>query len=160
MKKFIFFDFDSSSVWPDGKIIFQYLAIYNNEHLPNSIKLSKVCSKFWHGQNKPSKNCPRFYFRCQSGEISPNLVTLFVIQKASCDGSETLWNNCSLYYRMKWSTFFWRKRLLLKIVMNFFSHLLTRLLLVHIFQSIHVGSSSAWEKQISTIVTRGRRTSR
>ena len=28
----------SGSVWPDGKIIFQYLATHSNENLPNTIK--------------------------------------------------------------------------------------------------------------------------
>ena len=46
------------------------LAIYNNETLANSIHyFPKACSKFCPKLNKPSKNC-------QSGEISPNLVTL------------------------------------------------------------------------------------
>ena len=30
------------TVWPDGYIIFQSLAIYTNENLPNNIKIDKV----------------------------------------------------------------------------------------------------------------------
>ena len=58
--------------------IFQYLAIYNNEQVPNSIKIAKLGSKCCQGLlNKPFKNCQRCYFCCHSGgEILPNLVTL------------------------------------------------------------------------------------
>ena len=40
------FNFISASqpVWPDGQIIFQHLAIYNNENLPNCAKFgSQLC---------------------------------------------------------------------------------------------------------------------
>ena len=30
------------AVWPDGYNIIQYLAIYNNDDLPNSIKMPKL----------------------------------------------------------------------------------------------------------------------
>ena len=39
-------------------------------------KLAKVGLKFCQILNEPSKNCPRLWRYCQSGEISPNLVTL------------------------------------------------------------------------------------
>ena len=51
----------------------QYLAIYNDENLPYSIKIAKVCPKFGQIPNKYSRNSQLF---CLSGEISPNLVTL------------------------------------------------------------------------------------
>ena len=55
------------------KIIFQYLAICNNENYPNNItKFAKVDSSYYQIRNEQSKIC-NF---CQSGEISPYLVTL------------------------------------------------------------------------------------
>ena len=35
------------TVWPDGLFVFQYLAIYNNENLPNSFIFTKLGSKFY-----------------------------------------------------------------------------------------------------------------
>ena len=65
--------------WPDGLIAIWYLAIYNNENSPNSIKtLAKVGSKFWQILNKPSTFCQSPVMDCQSDEILPNLVTLGV----------------------------------------------------------------------------------
>ena len=71
--------------------IFQYLAIYNNEQVPNSIKIAKLGSKCCQGLlNKPFKNCQRRYFCCHSGgEILPNLVTLVT------HPHETFWNPIS-----------------------------------------------------------------
>ena len=63
-------------VWPDGKIIFQYLTFISMKIL--SILIIKIAkSRFKCGQilNKPSKICPRLLKLCQCGEISPNLVT-------------------------------------------------------------------------------------
>ena len=54
----------------------QYLAIYNDENLPYSIKIAKVGPKIDQIPNKYSRNSQLF---CQSGEISPNLVTLLSI---------------------------------------------------------------------------------
>ena len=67
------------TVWPDGYIIFQYLATYNIERLPKKLyNLAKVGSKICQTQNKPST----IWQNVASGEISPNLVTL-------------LWNHAS-----------------------------------------------------------------
>ena len=40
-------------MWPDGLIVFEYLAICNNENLP------KVCSTFCQIGKKPSKFLPK-----------------------------------------------------------------------------------------------------
>ena len=56
-------------VWQEGYIIIinQSLAIYNNDNLPSSIKMTNMVQKF----DKPStKNCPKSF------KILPNLVTL------------------------------------------------------------------------------------
>ena len=42
-------------------------------------KVAKVGSQFCHVLNKPSKKFARLINFCQSGEISSNLVTLFVV---------------------------------------------------------------------------------
>ena len=34
------------AVWPDGYKTIQYLAIYNNDNLPRSIKMPKLLQKF------------------------------------------------------------------------------------------------------------------
>ena len=47
------------------------------EFAQNSLKIAKVGSKFCQTLNIPSKVCQRFLKLCPSGEISPNLVTLF-----------------------------------------------------------------------------------
>ena len=58
------------SVWPDGDIIFQYLVHLQHWKLAQICnKFAKVGSAFCQLINMPSKFC-------QSGEISPNLVTL------------------------------------------------------------------------------------
>ena len=63
----------------DCETIFQNLAVYFNENLPNVIKISsssyvQKCDKYL--QNKLLKKLPFFFKFCESGEISPNLVTL------------------------------------------------------------------------------------
>ena len=47
------------SVWPDGYIIIQYFTIYNNDDLPNSIKMPKVGTKVCQIRNETSKNCTK-----------------------------------------------------------------------------------------------------
>ena len=53
------------TVWPDDLIILKYLAIYNNENLPNSktFLLGTVGSIFFKILNKPSKSVKLFYNR-------------------------------------------------------------------------------------------------
>ena len=40
-----------------ARLYFQYLAISNNEDLPNSLKITQSMLKIWQGLNKPSRNC-------------------------------------------------------------------------------------------------------
>ena len=49
---------DSQAVRPDGYVIIQSLAIYNNDNFPSSIKMPKKVQKFAKKWNKPSKNLP------------------------------------------------------------------------------------------------------
>ena len=60
-----------------AKLFFQYLAIYNIGHLPNTIwnlpKCVQNCAKYL---KKHFKFCQSHLKICPSGEISPNLVTL------------------------------------------------------------------------------------
>ena len=60
-----------------ARLLFQYLAIYNIENLPNSIsKLPKNiqnCAKYL---MEPFKICQWCFKFCHIGEISSNLVTL------------------------------------------------------------------------------------
>ena len=75
-------------VWPDGYIIIQCMG--NNDNLPKSIRNAKVGTKVYQIQNKASKNLPKnVYFFCQSGEILPNLVTLYLTHPNSLLG----WTN-------------------------------------------------------------------
>jgi len=66
-------------MWPDDCIIIiiiQSLAIYNNDNLAG-YKKDKVSTKVWQILNKPTtKIAQRHEIFCQSGEFSPNLVTL------------------------------------------------------------------------------------
>ena len=62
--------------------IFQDLAIYEHENLPYSII---ICSKFSQKLNHPYFFGQRLILFCQSGKISPNLVTLL----SACVGSFT-----------------------------------------------------------------------
>ena len=96
--------------------MFSILGINENETLPNSTHyFAKVRSKFCRTLNKPSKNCQIFfkmmpkwrnfakYFLkwCQSGEISPNLVTLVPV----C----LTWRlSRSFHWRTKLMTGLWR----------------------------------------------------
>ena len=47
---------DEGAVWPDGFVIFQSLAIYNNDNMRSSIKIAKVGTKFCQILNKPYQN--------------------------------------------------------------------------------------------------------
>ena len=65
------------AVLPDGQIIFQCLTICNNENQTNKVKTNfKVSAAFCQIRNKPSKFGQILVNFCQSGEFSPNLVTL------------------------------------------------------------------------------------
>ena len=55
---------------------FQYLAIYNIKKLPKTYKICQNSFKCCQTLNKPLTICQRFLKFCQSGKISPNLVTL------------------------------------------------------------------------------------
>ena len=58
------------AVWPDGLIIFQYLAVYNNGNFAQEHKkCAKLGSKFCQSLNNAFKNCLRLYLIVQSGEI-------------------------------------------------------------------------------------------
>ena len=58
-----------------AKSFFQYLATYNNESLPNGLKISQ--SKLKNCQRlKTTWELPKTYFCCRSVKISQNLVTL------------------------------------------------------------------------------------
>ena len=61
-------------VWPDGYIIFQYLAMLKAG--PKHNNFAKVGSKIWQTLNKTSTIWQRWIKCCQSGEISPKPVTL------------------------------------------------------------------------------------
>ena len=60
-------------VWPDGYIIFQSFDVCIIENLPSSKNLPKQVHNFAKYQTKISQRLLKF---CQSGESSPNLVTL------------------------------------------------------------------------------------
>ena len=45
----------------------------------NHLKFIKVGTNFWQILNKPFQNSTRLSEFCQSGEISPNLVTLLIL---------------------------------------------------------------------------------
>ena len=64
------------------RLFVQYLANYNNENLPNSpnVNFAKEGSKLSQTINKPSGSGSRLLNIYQSGEISPNLVTLISTQ--------------------------------------------------------------------------------
>ena len=65
----------SQPVWSDGEIIFQYLAIYYKENMPNGTKNPKVGSKFCQISNKPWLN----YQKCaQERNFAKPGLTLFV----------------------------------------------------------------------------------
>ena len=71
------FNFISASqpVWPDGQIIFHFMAI---EICPKFLKKNaKEDSKFGPKLNIPSNVCIWLLKVCPSFEITPNLVTLF-----------------------------------------------------------------------------------
>ena len=57
--------------------MFAILAIYNNETWPNSIHYFAKRIKILSFTKKPSKKSQSLLKFCQSGEFSPNLVTLF-----------------------------------------------------------------------------------
>ena len=61
-----------------AQLFLQYLAICNNENLPNSIKnfLLRWIQNFAKVQINLENIAKDFQNFCQSGEISPNLVTL------------------------------------------------------------------------------------
>ena len=76
----------SLTVWPNGEIIFQHLAVYIKwKHAHWRAKFAKVGPKFPQIVNKHSKNYPRLWRFCQNGEISPNLVTL---SHLLCEGND------------------------------------------------------------------------
>ena len=54
----------------------QYLAIYNNEHLPKSIKIGQSWLKFFPNSKLTLQKLSKTFIFCQSGKISTNLVTL------------------------------------------------------------------------------------
>ena len=58
------------------QIFSQYLATYTNENLAKCIKIAKVGSIISPMQNEGFKNCQRRFKFGQSGDFSPNLVTL------------------------------------------------------------------------------------
>ena len=62
-------------VWPDGYIIFQSFDVCIIENLPSSKNLPKQVHNFAKYQTKISQRLLKF---CQSGEISPTLVTLLL----------------------------------------------------------------------------------
>ena len=63
-------------MWPDGQIIWIFLSIYDTEIFPNYKQIAIEVSKFCPIQNKPLYKCPRLFKCSQSGEISPNMVSL------------------------------------------------------------------------------------
>ena len=67
-------------MWPDGNVIFQYLAIYLLQWkiAPQHKKLAKVGSKLCQilSQDNPLKYCQRLYEFCQNDRVLPNMVTL------------------------------------------------------------------------------------
>ena len=70
------------SVWPNGQIIGSIFGqlqhwIFAPNHRP---KFAKVSAKFCKIEDKLFQNGQSFITACQSGEISPNLVTLLTIQ--------------------------------------------------------------------------------
>ena len=67
-----------NSVWPDGSIIFQYMAICNDRKCN---KFTKVGLTFYQIRNKPPKICQRLVKCCQRGKILPNLVTWLWLTK-------------------------------------------------------------------------------
>ena len=88
------------SAWPDGSIMFSILAIYNTETLPISILfLSKYSRNFANAKNA-LKNCQRLLKHSQSGEISPNLVTLMVTHAPL----NTCGLSCKGRHKQRWST--------------------------------------------------------
>ena len=69
-------------VWPDDKIIFQYLTYYNSDICPiPMIKIAKICFKYCQMLTKPQIYWQILKKVCQSGKISPILVTLNNAQK-------------------------------------------------------------------------------
>ena len=65
-------------VWPDGKIIFRYLANYTIflQKIALKQKIPKVGSIIFPMRNEGLKNWQRLLNFGQSGEISPNMVPL------------------------------------------------------------------------------------
>ena len=61
--------------WPNT---FWYLAIHNNENLPNGMWNSQKLGGNFAKYYKTIKNYPRLLILCQSGGISPNLVLLLM----------------------------------------------------------------------------------
>ena len=55
------------------------LSIYSNKNFPKAYKLCQVSWKLCPKPNKPKIYCQRFLNICQSGGISPNLVTLAIV---------------------------------------------------------------------------------
>ena len=58
----------------------QHWAIYNNGNLAKSITISQDVLKICQILFKDFKNCPKRAEFCQSGEISPNLITVAFTQ--------------------------------------------------------------------------------
>ena len=56
------------AVWPDGYNIIQYLAIYNNENFPRSLKMPKLVQKFAKFSISYPKNCPKTSTHFAKGE--------------------------------------------------------------------------------------------
>ena len=78
-------------MWPDGYIIHQFSAM-DIEHWKAAQKhfnFAKVGSKICQTLNIPSTIWQRFIKFCQSGEISPNLVTLQPRTKRGKQTTET-----------------------------------------------------------------------
>ena len=83
-------------------IIFQYLAIYNIEKLPKSYIFCQTRFKILPNTKKPINYLTKIYICCQSGEISPILVTLeltHVLKVVRSNLSTVFWMDiCSHYF--------------------------------------------------------------
>ena len=63
-------------------------------------KFAKVGAAFYQIRNKPSKFCQRFLYFCQSGKISPNLITLLAnLMNARTTFDDKLWLSGILRYK-------------------------------------------------------------
>ena len=76
---------------------------------------ARVGSKFWQTINKPSTNWQRFISFCQSGQISPNLVTLRIyLSIASLFIMTSKTNKGLLFFIVRSSLIIWSFRLIMK----------------------------------------------